>query len=252
LRLEKTGGKMKKIVMVAVAVVSLGVAGCTIKRPMLVSSTSMGPGQEEVVGMAAGDARQAWFLGFPLSDSIDYSFQAALKNAVNGKADTLINVFADESCFYIPFPLLALYHDCEIRLTGTAIRYKALTPQTAVKLAASAPATSAKPEPGLLRQLFEGMKQGQHVRLTMPDAPPTEYIFLQYYPRDSSVGVKPLGGGWFSEQSYYLQYILAAEPVESDIAPLGGHSDKGSREKPGLPGYSVTTTSPTISAEPHK
>ncbi|MCX5795312.1 MAG: hypothetical protein NTY77_07460 [Elusimicrobia bacterium] len=120
---------MQKLLTAMVVVLVLGAAGCTIKRPLLASSASMGPGQEEVVGMSVGKANQAWFLGIPVGGTADYSLQTALKDALKGKADTLINVFADESCFYFPFYFFSIYTDCGLQLTGTAIRYKNVPPQ---------------------------------------------------------------------------------------------------------------------------
>ena len=50
-----------------------------------------------------------------------------MEDALDGtKAHTLINVFADESCIYIPAYFLPLFATCNLHITGTAIRYPQL------------------------------------------------------------------------------------------------------------------------------
>ena len=90
----------------------------------------MGPGQEEVVGMASGSGYKFYvplFSAFIPMGIGDDSFKAALEDALtNTKAHSLINVFADQQCIFFPLPQLYLIARCETRLTGTAIRYKEL------------------------------------------------------------------------------------------------------------------------------
>jgi len=96
-------------------------AGCTIKRPLMMSSASMGPGQEEVVGMATGKSSAFYFLGILVGQG-DNSLKSAVEDALtNTRAHTMVNTFADESCTFFPF-----FASCEVRVTGTAIRYKDL------------------------------------------------------------------------------------------------------------------------------
>ncbi|MFC1678712.1 hypothetical protein ACFL2T_00630 [Elusimicrobiota bacterium] len=121
---EQLGDVMRRLVL---AVVLTSLTGCTVKRPLGFSSTSMGPGQEEVVGMASGKSGQVYVFGLPVGHE-DYSLKSAMEDALNGtRAHTLINAFADEECQYIPLQVMPIVIICDIRLTGTAIRYKSLT-----------------------------------------------------------------------------------------------------------------------------
>ncbi|MDD5628842.1 MAG: hypothetical protein PHU21_07250 [Elusimicrobia bacterium] len=107
----------------------LAMSSCSIARPMLLSSASAGPEQEEIVGMTTGTASQSWLFGWAMDKGADYSTQAALEDALKGKAaDTLINVFGDENCWYLPHPDFYCYRKCRLRLTGTAVRYKKAGP----------------------------------------------------------------------------------------------------------------------------
>ena len=113
------------------ALLALGVlSGCTAHQPIAISSTSLGPEQETVIGVVQGRGSKFYFLFFagvaPFGVGDD-TFQAAFQNAVTKvKADSLVNIFADRRCTYTPHPLLPIFTSCETILTGTAIRYKAI------------------------------------------------------------------------------------------------------------------------------
>jgi hypothetical protein len=116
---------MQKMLSAIITALALGVSGCTVKRPMLISSASIGSDQEQVLGVVTGTAHQDYVLSMPTGMTNDYSFKSALDNALHKdlRADTLINVFADRECTYFPFWGVCLFCSCEIEVTGTAIRY---------------------------------------------------------------------------------------------------------------------------------
>lgn len=118
--------KTRLLVIAAIAVL----AGCAFQQPLLISSTSLGAENEEVVGMATGSAYKFYIPVLaplaPLGIGDD-SFKAALEDALDGtKAHTLVNIFADRQCIFFPHPMFYLVARCENRVTGTAIRYRDL------------------------------------------------------------------------------------------------------------------------------
>ncbi|MCX5797072.1 MAG: hypothetical protein NTY77_16390 [Elusimicrobia bacterium] len=207
---------MKKLLPVCLA---LSVAGCAIKRPLSIPSAAMGPGPEEVVGTASGAARENYFFGFPQASIIDYASRAAILDALQKRpdADTLIDVVGDSECEYFPFRGLCLYCFCDVRLTGTAIRYGYLARP---RDHAEAPDTAASRDIKSLRRLFSGMNAGTPIRITFlkAQAQPVEGVFRRYnsYGRDS-ISVRPVDGGFFSTK-YPLEEIRSVESLATQPA----------------------------------
>jgi len=76
-----------------------------------------------VVGIATGKSSNFVLFGILIGQS-DLSLKAAIEDAItNTKAHTLVNVFVDQSCWGFPAPWAAIWGGCEVRVTGTAIRY---------------------------------------------------------------------------------------------------------------------------------
>jgi hypothetical protein len=87
---------MKPLILASIVIF---LSACTIKRPLMLSTTSLGPSdQEEVVGLASGSVSASYFLCWPTDTTVDYSLQSAIANALKGaRAHALINVAVDEN-----------------------------------------------------------------------------------------------------------------------------------------------------------
>ena len=107
---------MKKEIILITCIL---LAGCTINRPLMISTTSVGP-NEKPIGIVYEHVHQYHALGFIHwgDDSLERAFNEAVESI---KADTLVNVFVDKECW---FPLIPIYLDCNLNLIGTAVRYE--------------------------------------------------------------------------------------------------------------------------------
>lgn len=108
----------------------LSFTGCVTQKSLMISPTTLGPEQEEVVGVVTARVRVNYIpivsAYSPLGDDAA-PMNAAFKKALAGKnAHSLVNVAADRRCVFIPFPIFYFYARCELRVTGTAVRYKNL------------------------------------------------------------------------------------------------------------------------------
>ncbi len=119
--------KMSRIIQVKVALpLCLCIffsSGCTHFSPIAVSTSSVNPEREIVLGTARGKATNIYFLG--MIDSSRMGMKEAMDDAKRQVgADNLLNVYVDQKTTYYPFILLPLLVKSETFVTGTAIQYK--------------------------------------------------------------------------------------------------------------------------------
>jgi len=107
-----------------------------------------------------------------------------------------------------------------------------------------APAPS--PSIASLHHLFAEMKRGQHLRLTMPSAQPTEYIFYRFRVWDNAIIVNPVDGGWLSRKLLYLNYILSAEIIEPQSKVPSVSTTTAMENTQGMPGYVAPPATPPV------
>ncbi len=140
---------MKRLLFASGAALCLTLGGCVTQKPLIVSSTSMGPEQEEVIGVVSGRAQAGYApLVSTYSSLGEHSgtLKAAIDDALKGtKGHALVNVVADKRCHFFPFPIFYFYARCEVRVTGTAVRYT--NPEVAERFEAAKAAAAPKPGP---------------------------------------------------------------------------------------------------------
>ena len=112
---------MKKMLTAALALALT--SGCVYYKPFCVSSTSMGPENETPVRVTTGESTAFYIFGLgPIGNN---SLEAAVEDALgDAPADSMVNVFADQSLMVFPHPAIPIIKRFQTTVFGTLVKYK--------------------------------------------------------------------------------------------------------------------------------